>query len=70
MNCTTCGGKTHVLKTFDDEDEVCRLRECLVCGARALTREVETPMRELSELYRYDRARRKEQKEQKEQKQA
>ena len=42
MTCPVCGGKAHVLESRSDGETVRRRRECLECGHRFITQEMDT----------------------------
>ena len=57
MTCQVCGGKTHITNSRSDGETVRRRRECLECGYRFTTEEVDADMlaqrqRKLDQLLR------------------
>lgn len=44
MTCPVCGSKTHIVNSRSDGETVRRRRECLDCGHRFTTREIDNDM--------------------------
>lgn len=49
MTCPMCGGKTKIYDSRPDEESVKRKRECLECGHRFLTVEIDVDLLERME---------------------
>lgn len=53
MRCPKCNGKTHVVETFNDAEEIHRLRQCCGCKEKFLTVEEEVHIGLLTDLWKY-----------------
>ena len=61
MTCPVCGGKTKVVDSRVEVDNVLRRRNCIECGYRIYTEEIETAnaREEINRIHRNRMARKK-----------
>lgn len=63
MHCPKCETETRIVETFNDVDEMHRIRLCPACKFRFLTREEEVPYGLVTQLRKFKNAKLKARKE-------